>query len=318
MKLFPQQESTRTLTRWQADGLLLLVALFWGATFALIKQAVATIAPFSFLGMRFLLAFVIVIALYPRRLCRHWRPTLKAGLATGTVLFAGFALQTVGLLYSTAAKAAFITGLAVVFVPLLAFLLQRRLPHPGAVCGILLATSGLGLLSFSGTAEDLASGALGGDFLLVLCAVAFALQVIMVDHHARRCDPIALGIIQIGTVAGLGLVCAFLWELSPGPQVLHPQVMTAILFTAIFATSVAFLLQSGAQRFTTHTDAALVLTMEPVFGALCAYLLLGETLTMVGWAGAGLIALGMVLSELARNHYQNRTEALREDSLSQQ
>jgi len=282
-------------TSWQADAALLGVTLIWGATFVMVKEAVAHFPAFAFLTLRFSFALLSLIPLlwvgHRSRVASLGWTELGAGSLVGLALLAGYGLQTVGLRYTTAAKAGFITGLSVVFVPLLGAILWRRRPPPAAQMGVVLATGGLILLTLGPTLSIA-----WGDLAVLGCALAFALHILAVGAFAPHIEPRLLTAIQIGAVA---LISALISRAAEWPwPSLSRQVLWAALFTGVLATSLAFGVQSLAQRFTSATHTALIFAMEPVFAALFAYLLAGERLGPHRWAGCGLILAGMLIAEL--------------------
>lgn len=275
----------------KADLALLIITAIWGVTFTVIKDALAGIGPYYFLGMRFSAAFLFLAVIYWKRLKWAGRDTLTAGLLIGLFLFAGYAFQTVGIQYTSASKAGFITGLAVVLVPLICAAASRRLPGAAPATGAISAAVGLAALSLGGE-----TGLNYGDTLVFLCAVSFALQIILVGRYAPWHDPVVLAVVQIGVVAALSFGCASVLEEMPSG--LTREVWVALLITAIPATALAFLIQNTVQRFTSPTHTAIIFTMEPVFAAACAWLLGGEILSLRQWAGSVLILAGMLVAEL--------------------
>jgi len=270
-----------------AKLMLLAVAFVWGATFVFVKAALEEIGPFTFLAARFWLAFTVLAVPLLTRLRRSGRPTWWAGGVLGAVLFAAYVFQTVGLRTTTASRAGFLTGLFVVLVPLLSALVLRRMPAPGVLVAVFLAVLGLALLSLP-IDRSLALG----DGLMLLCALTVAIHILLVDRQARRHDPLALGTVQIGVVALLSGLAALLAE--PLPVHLSPAIWGAILFTALPATALALLLQVAAQRRMPPHQAALLLTLEPIFATLTAFLFLGERLSGRGLVGCGLILTAML------------------------
>lgn len=275
----------------KADLALLGVTAIWGVTFTVIKDALAGIGPYYFLGMRFSAAFFFLALLYWKRLKNTNRKTLAAGLVIGLFLYAGYAFQTVGLKYTSASNAGFITGMAVVLVPLICAVVSRRLPGAAPATGVFSAALGLAALSLG---DDMRISY--GDMLVFLCAVSFALQIILVGRYAPEYDPVVLAIVQIGVVAAMSLGCAV--ALEEMPVVLSREVWVAFMITALPATALAFLIQNIVQRFTSPTHTAIIFTMEPVFAAACAWLLGGEILTIRQWGGSFLILAGMLVAEL--------------------
>lgn len=279
--------------RWQADLALLVVTLIWGATFIMVREAVAHFPVFAFLTLRFGFA---LLSLLPFLWIGHrsgglgWAE-LEAGGLVGLALLAGYGLQTLGLRYTTATKAGFITGLSTVFVPLLGAAFWRQRTPLTSQAGIVLAMGGLALLTLGSNLS-----AAWGDLIMLGCALAFALHILAVGVFAPRMDPSLFTAIQIGTVALLSALISRATEWPwPSPS---PRVLGAALFTGVLATSLAFGVQSTVQRFTSATHTALIFAMEPVFAALFAYLLAGERLGGRRWAGCGLMLMGMLVAEL--------------------
>jgi drug/metabolite transporter (DMT)-like permease len=277
----------------QADLALGLVTLIWGSTFVVVKNELANIGPLAFVALRFTFAFLFMVLLTSRSLRRSSRQQLAAGALIGVFLFGGYALQTLGLRYTTASKAAFITGLCVVLAPLFARLVLRQTPNRPAMVGVALATVGLGLLSL----VDSLTPTLG-DLLVLGCAASFALHIVAISRFAPRMDTAALTTVQIGVVAVAGTVSTAFLE--PLPTTVRWGTLQVAAGMGIVATAFAFSIQNRVQAFTTPTHTALVLSLEPVFGALFAYLLAGERLGPREILGCGLILAGMLVAELRR------------------
>ncbi len=277
----------------QADLALLAINVIWGSTFVITKNALAQVAPFTFLAVRFGLATLVVGAIFAPRLVAAPRRELAAGGLVGAFLFAGYAFQTVGLQYTTAAKSGFITGLAVVIVPFAALLVLRQRPGRGAIAGVLLATAGLALLTLRG---DLTLAY--GDLITLGCAFAFALQIVFVGRFAPRVAVASLTTAQLATVTVASVACALAAE---QPTLYLPaEVWAAAAFLALAGTALAFIVQSMAQRFTSPTHTALIFATEPVFALLFAVLLAGERLGARALLGCALILAGMLVAELWR------------------
>ena len=278
-------------TSLTADLALLAVAAIWGLTFTAVQRALDAAAPMSFLAARFTLAAVVLALFFPRRVFRiNWRVVTVAALL-GLWLTAGYAFQTVGLLYTTASKSAFITGLSVVLVPLLALAVSRALPRPGSLLAVLLAAGGLYLLTSPG-----AVGLNKGDLLTLGCAAAFALHIVTTERAAPRHDPLPLAFWQIVTTAA---ACALLMGFLETPRLpLTPWTIAALAITGVFATALAFATQMWAQRRTSATHVAVIFTAEPVFAALFARFIQHEALGLTGLLGGLLILAGILLAQI--------------------
>lgn len=280
-----------------ADLSLLLITAIWGATFVMVKEAVASYPVFAFLSVRFALALLALLPALLWRRKRAGRPRWqghewRAGILVGLALFAGYGFQTFGLQFTTPAKAGFITGLSVVMVPLFSAAILRQAPDSGAIAGVVMATFGLALLTWQGELSVVV-----GDILVLACAVSFAMHIIALGAFAPRMDALNLLAVQIGTVTVLSLGVSLLTE-WPWPA-LPAETLGAAAFTGVAATTVAFGIQTVAQRFTSPTHTALIFAMEPVWAGLFSFWLIGERLGPRSVVGAGLILAGMLVAELA-------------------
>jgi drug/metabolite transporter (DMT)-like permease len=282
----------------KADLLLISCTLIWGATFVLVKDALANASVFVFLALRFLLASAILVLMYGRELRKAGRSGLRAGAIIGCCMFGGYAFQTAGLALTTPSKAAFITGFFVVLVPvLLALFGSRRVPL-WVWIGALSAFVGLYFLAVppSGLA------ALNrGDLLVLCCAFMFALHVISIGHYSVRYSAGALTLIQVGVTALFTIVCVPLFAVLgvERPHVLWtPALILAVVVTGIFATALAFSVQVRAQQYTTANHAAIIFTLEPVFAGLTSFAFYRERLGARSLLGAGLILAGILVAEL--------------------
>jgi drug/metabolite transporter (DMT)-like permease len=271
--------------------LLLAVTAVWGVTFVQVKDAVAVYPLFAFLTVRFAIAGATLAPVAAARLRGLGRGGLRAGVALGLLLAAGYALQTAGLQRTTVSATGFVTGLYVVLTPVLALLLFRVRTGPALWAGVALATGGLALLS------GVSAGSPAGDLLVLAGAAAFALQIVLVERWAPQYDAIALT--QVEMLAAFAAFLAVALALRELPVPHGGTVWAAILVTGVFASALAFLVQTWAQRRTSATRVALVFAMEPVFAGLFGYALAGDRLGWMGWAGCAVILLGIVVAEPA-------------------
>lgn len=275
----------------KADISLLVVTLSWGASFILTKNSLNSLDTFNFLAIRFFIAFSISSLIFYRNMKKINKNTVKYGAIIGIILFSGFALQTIGLNYTSASKSAFITGFSVVLVPLLSSILLKKAPQKQSVAGAFLALIGLALLSLNGSLSLNI-----GDLYTLICSFSFALHIIVVGKYTVEIDSIALAIIQIGTVAVLSLFTSIIVEQPIIPSV--GTVWVNIFILSIVCTSGAFIIQNIAQKYTTPTHTALIYTSEPVFAAIFGYFMIGEVLSLRGVLGAVLILFGMLVAEI--------------------
>jgi drug/metabolite transporter (DMT)-like permease len=214
-----------------------------------------------------------------------------AGALLGMLLAAGYALQTAGLQRTTVSSTGFITGMYVVLTPLIAVVLLRTRIGPAAWGGVALSTAGLGMLS------GIDAGSAGGDLLVLAAAAVYSLQIVLMERYAPRYDVLAFTLLEmLAACVSLGVIALAVGDLG----VPHGwTVWGALLVTGIFASALAFLVQTWAQRRTSATRTALAFAMEPVWTALFGYTLAGDRLGVLGWAGSALIMGGIVLAEPA-------------------
>lgn len=277
-----------------ADLALLLLTLAWGTTFLLVKNALAGASVGVFLLARFAIASAAVALVVLVRRDRATREALRHGLLLGLAMFAGFALQTLGLKTTTAARSAFLTGLCVVVVPFLArFLLGRRV-RPWAWMGVSLAVVGLFALTrpFS---DGVAAEVRLGDLLTVGCALANAFQILYTSEWSGRHPLALLTLVQVVSTLALSTL---LLPFEPARFAWTPALVGTVLYTGIVMTAGAFFVMNWAQRHTTAVRAALIYSLEPVAAALFSHFVGGEALSALDWAGGGLIVLGVVVGEL--------------------
>lgn len=283
-----------------ADGALLLVAIFWGSNFVIMKEALEEITPFTYLGIRFTIASLLLILLFWRRLSKVTLNDILIGSLVGLFLSTGFIIQTIGLLHTTPAKSGFITGTSVIMVPFLYYLVTRISPGWWSFSGGIFAVIGLYLLSAEGPFV------LGyGDLLTLISALFFALHIISLGIFSPKKDSITLATIQL---AFSGLSCLLLASLfEPGLSLEYSaSIWGAILYAVLFCTIGAFVTQTIAQRYTPATHTALILSLEAVFAGLFSYLFWGEIFTLTMLLGALLILLGILLTELGPYLFRER------------
>jgi drug/metabolite transporter (DMT)-like permease len=282
----------------KADLLLIFCTLIWGATFVLVKDALANASVFVFLALRFLLATVVLILMYGSQLRVAGASGFRAGALIGCCMFAGYAFQTAGLALTTPSKAAFITGFFVVFVPLLLALFGSRRAPLWVWFGALSAFVGLYFLAVPSSGLSALNR---GDLLVLACAFMFALHVISIGHYSSRYSPGALTLIQVAVTALFTTLCVPLFGLFGIEQ--HRVMWTrglilAVVTTGIFATAVAFSVQVWAQQYTSANHAAIIFTLEPVFAGLTSFFFYHERLSARSLVGAALILGGILIAEL--------------------
>jgi drug/metabolite transporter (DMT)-like permease len=281
------------MKKFRAALLLLTTTFFWGVTFTIVKDAINQVDVYVFLSQRFLLASAVMLPFALLRRDRMNRALLSHGFILGTLLFAAYAFQTVGLKYTSASNTGFLTGLSVVLVPLFDALFFRQPVGRSVRWGVGLALTGLLLLcSNSSLSFNL------GDLLGVMCGASVALHLLFTSRFARQAqsDVYLLTTLQLSAVGLWSLATAgfqggkvFVW---------HPELFWTLVICVLIATVFAFLVQTSMQRYISPSHTALIFCTEPVFGAGYAYFAAGERLGVYGYWGAALILAGMLVSEL--------------------
>jgi drug/metabolite transporter (DMT)-like permease len=270
---------------------LIAVTAVWGVTFVQVKDAVEIYPLFAFLAVRFAIATATLAAPAAGRVRGLSRSGVAAGALLGLLLAAGYALQTAGLERTTVSSTGFITGMYVVLTPVIALFLLRSRIGVAAWAGVAISTAGLAMLS------GIHTGSATGDLLVLAGAAVYSLQIVLMERFAPRFDALAFTFVEMfAACIGLGVVALSLGDLET-PR--GWTVWGALLVTGVFASALAFLVQTWAQRRTSATRTALAFTMEPVFAALFGYTLAGDRLGALGWAGAAAIMAGIVLAEPA-------------------
>jgi len=288
----------------QANILMLIAAAIWGFAFVAQRVGMETMGPHWFNSLRFLIG---VIALFPvviwlekkkvNRPKKEVKSSTKAlmlgGLAAGILLFIGATFQQVGLQYTTAGKAGFITGMYIFFVPLIGLFFHMK-TGLGTWFGAIVALWGLYLLSVN---DDLSLNK--GDTLQLICAVAFAGHVLMIGYLASRMDVVKLSLIQFLVAGLLAMALALYAEQLSWAMIVSTAV--PLLFAGVMSTGIAYTLQTVAQQHAHPSHAAIILSAEGVFAVIGGYLLLNEVLPPKGIIGCGLILMGMLMSQLMPN-----------------
>jgi len=293
----------------RAHILLALVTVVWGATFVVIKEALADISPLLFNAVRMGLAALLMALIYRRELTHFTRGAVRAGVVVGILLWLGYEFQTTGLKLTTASKSGFLTGVSVALTPLVLAVFWKRHINRWTLAGVAAAFVGLYLLTVPATEgwglEQFAS-VNRGDLLTLGCALVFAFHIVLLGRATQVHRFQQIAVLQLA-------VCVVLMTLTvPLAETVYvtwtPRVLWAIAITGILGTAAAFTIQAWAQQFTPPTHTALIFALEPVFAWLTSYLMLGERLGKRAGVGAVLILAGVLTSELMGSPAQPREE----------
>lgn len=283
----------------KTDLLMLIAAAIWGFAFVAQREGMETMGPFLFSGVRFLIG---VVALSPVVWYLSKKPQqshkaevsakklILAGTVAGLLLFGGISFQQVGLQYTTAGKAGFITGLYIFFVPLIGLFLGQR-TGSGTWLGATIALFGLYLLSIK---EDFTIAE--GDLLQLICAVFFAAHVLVIGYLAKRMDTLKLALVQYLVCGVISLLIAIAIEMISWDMIVATAI--PLLYAGIMSTGIAYTLQVVAQQHAHSSHAAIILSLEGAFAVLGGWLLLDEHLPARGLLGCALMLTGMFLSQL--------------------
>lgn len=296
------------MTRIQANLVLLLAAAIWGGGFVAQATAMEAMGPFWFVGIRFLVATIVVLPFALAEAKRAAKPLSRSERhlfsGVGLALLGGAAVQQAGLLTTTVTNASFLTGLYVVFVPVISLIVFRRPPHWIVWPAAALALGGLYLLS-NGDLAALKTG----DVLMIVCALFWSMQIILTGRAVMTTGrPLTLSAWQFAiTAAGS---CAIAAVTEPFHVEALREAAVEILYAGILSSGLAFVLQNIAQRYTTAPQAAIFLSSEALFGALFGALFLGESLPGAGYAGCGLMFAAILVVELVPEWARRRQKRL--------
>ena len=294
-------------SKYKAEVILIFITLLWGATFVIVKEALNDISSMAFVAVRFLIASIILLPFILKK--NITKENSYAGIMLGILLFLGFAAQTVGLKYTSATKSGFLTGTAVIMIPLLQVVIEKRPPTKGVIIGTIIVLIGISFLSSGGSSilnlfSDIGSNFNLGDGLTIICALFFALYIIYLDIKSVKYDFWVLLFLQIVTTAILSIIFLFLFSFTGIETIrvnLSNNLIMAVLYTAIFATLITTALQTKYQKNVTPAKAGIIFSFEPIFAAIFAFFILGEKITNFGYLGSVLIILGLLVSELYEN-----------------
>lgn len=281
--------------------LLLLTAAIWGFAFVAQRVGMQHMGAFTFNGLRFMLGSISLLPILyitgkksqeskgDKKEISDNKTVVVAGAIVGSVLFIAASLQQVGLIYTTAGKAGFITGLYIVFVPILGLFVKQK-TNVTTWLGVFVAAIGLYFLSVNeGFYIEF------GDLLETIGAIFWAVHILVIDHFTKKVDALKLSFAQYITCSVLSLITAFIFEdISLG---VIPQAIVPLLYGGIMSVGVAYTLQVVAQKHAKPSHAAIALSMESVFASIGGLLLLGEILPLRGYFGCALMLAGMLLSQ---------------------
>lgn len=273
----------------QANFLIVLVALFWGSTYFLTKMAVEELEPFNLTALRFGTAFIITALFFFKRIRNADRTVIKYSIILGVLAVIAVLSMTFGVQYTTASNAGFLISLSVVMIPLISVVVLKKKIKAKLLLSVILATIGIVCLTLN---EQLTINK--GDILCILCATSFAVQVLIMERIPKTADSVAIGALQLGITAVVNFILSFFLENFTVPSDL--KVWGVIVILGVFCTAFCYIIQIYALKNTSAIQAGIILSLEPVFSAIFAYIFLGELLSKQGYIGAILLFISVILA----------------------
>ena len=280
------------MKKWMAIGGLVLVTVIWGGGFVASDMALESLTPFQIMTVRFLMAAVLMGLISFRSLNHITKEEIRAGGLMGVALFAAFSLQIIGLQYTTPSKNAFLTALNVVIVPFIAFLVLKKKIPGKVLIGAVMAVVGVALLSLDG---DLSLSI--GDLLTLLCAVGFAFQIFFTGEFVKKYRATVLNFLQMATAFLLSVI--FMVVSGQTEFQVTAQGWLSVIYLGVVSTTICYLLQTACPKYVDETKAAIIRSMESVFGTLFSMLILHEVLTLRMFAGCGIILAAVIIANLS-------------------
>ena len=287
----------------RADLMLLVVTVFWGASYILTKLALDVLQPFNLTALRFIIAFIISALVFYKNILKSDIRTIKYSLILAAILVGMFISMSFGLKHTSASKAGFLISLAVIIIPILSHFFLKQKIEKKAVIGVCIAPIGIALLTLN---NQLSVNS--GDLLCILCAVFSAVHVVVMGVFTKKVDSIALGILQLGFAGIFSMAFSLFTETVRLPSTAISWGATLAL--SILCTAVGYIVQATAQQYTSATHTGLILSLEPVFSAILGFAFLGEILSARGYAGAAILLLSVLIAEMDFKKKNSKTEEL--------
>ena len=285
------------MKKWLAIGALMLVTVIWGGGFVASDMALESMKPFQIMMVRFLLASVLmgVISWGQRKgeeKLKDRSGAIKAGVLMGVTLFMGFAFQIIGLQYTTPSKNAFLTALNVVIVPFIAFVILKKKIGANGIIGAVMSVLGVGLLSLNGNFTVSL-----GDGLTLLCAVGFAFQIFFTSEFVKKYPASVLNMVQMFTAFVLSAISLVIF--GENDFQVTTQGWLSVLYLGVVSTTICYLLQTACQKYIDETKAAIILSMESVFGTIFSIMILHEVVTVRMVIGCAVILAAVIISNMS-------------------
>ena len=296
------------MKKWLAIGALILVTVIWGGGFVASDIALESMKPFQIMMVRFLLASVLMGVISrgqqkSEEKLKDRAGAIKAGILMGVTLFMGFAFQIIGLQYTTPSKNAFLTALNVVIVPFIAFVILKKKIGAKGIIGAVMSVFGVALLSLNGNFTVSL-----GDGLTLFCAVGFAFQIFFTSEFVKKYPASVLNMVQMITAFVLSAVSLVIF--GENDFQVTTQGRLSVLYLGVISTTVCYLLQTACQKYVDETKAAIVLSMESVFGTIFSIIILHEVITLRMVIGCAIILAAVIISNLSETEGEAKDEEI--------
>ena len=273
---------------------LFATALIWGTSFVILKGALDTVGAMWVLAVRFVLSTLLLCLIAGKRLLKMSRTALKGSILMGVCLAAAYIVQTYGLVYTTPGKNAFLTATYCVITPFMAWAIYKRRPGGEKLLAAVLCMVGIGFVSLSSGFDNVNKG----DLLTLCCGFFYALQIVLMEQYESSADALSISAVQFAASAVICLAGALLFEAPP--HAVDAATWLSILYLSVMCTAVCFFLQAWGMKYTPSTPAAVIMTLESVFGVLTSVLFYHEPLTPRLLIGFALIFVSVLLSVTER------------------
>lgn len=277
-----------------ADLGLLYCALFWGISFPAMKILVGIYPASWLLFLRFGTSALMIYIFFRRRIHSSFRKVIKGGAVIGVLLFLAITSQTIGLQYIGGGRSAFISATYVLMVPFMIWGISRKFPGWLTILAAVLCVWGMYFLMGD---NDSGSESLTGDILTVICAVAFAVQLIAISRYTQDCDPVTLSFAEFVIFSAMSLVSSLIFE-SPDEYISY-NGLRELIFTIIFVTFGCYMIQIIAQKYAEPSHATIIMSLESVFGLASSIIYLNEPVTTRMLTGCAMIFVAVLISELS-------------------
>ncbi len=296
-----------------ASVALLLAAIFWGLGFVVVKNSLESIPAIYILAFRFSVASLCMLLIFHKKLRGINKIAVQNGIVLGSLIFFGYYVQTIGCAYTTAGKNAFLTTVYVVAVPFLHWFLSKKRPDIFCMLAAFTAIIGIGFLSL-----DSKFTMNIGDLLSLICGIGYAFHMIFIDKYTKSQDPILLTVIQVFVATALSWITAVVTRVPFPAAFGEANVITSMLYLGIFSSMLAFLLQNVGQKYTAPSTAAILLSMESVFGVFFSVLFLKELVTARMFIGCALILIAVIMAETKFEFITNRILSITDKKVSEE